>query len=185
MIYLIVMTTQDTLQAAKRTFLTSTETKSPLKRPITPEPDLEEEVNSANILSFSFNVSYFFRFQARLVWKKLELLPPLRTRRPRCASSKQATLDISWLQVSWKTRWQSTVGGGAAAVRGKRGGRSEADKLLGDEGVIQMLHRLTQICYLLTLPEKFPLQGSFSPWNNAQVSLQFELQGSKSSQCCF
>ena len=44
-IYFIDMATQDTLQAAKRTFLTSTETKSPLKRPLTPEPDLEEEVS--------------------------------------------------------------------------------------------------------------------------------------------
>ena len=42
--FFIVIATQDTLQAAKRTFLTSTETKSPLKRPLTPEPDLEEEV---------------------------------------------------------------------------------------------------------------------------------------------
>jgi hypothetical protein len=41
-----VASLQDTLQAAKRTFLTSTETKSPLKRPLTPEPDLEEEIAS-------------------------------------------------------------------------------------------------------------------------------------------
>jgi len=107
-----VASLQDTLQAAKRTFLTSTETKSPLKRPLTPEPDLEEEIPSPASV------------------KKVGIVTP--------SPHKKA-------KVSWKTRWQSTVGGGAAAVRGKRGGRSEADKLLGDEGVIQMLHRVPSV----------------------------------------
>ena len=76
--------------------------------------------------------------------KKVGIVTPSPHKKAKVSQSKQHLAFpgcISSLQVSWKTRWQSTVGGGAAAVRGKRGGRSEADKLLGDEGVIQMLHR--------------------------------------------
>lgn len=100
---------QDTLQAAKRTFLTSTENKSPLKRPSTPEQDLKEEVFPTSL-------------------KKVGIVSP--------SPHKKA-------KVSWKTRWQSTVGGPAAG-RGKRG-KSEAEKLLGDEGVVQMLNRVPSV----------------------------------------
>ena len=77
MVYFIVLASQDTLQAAKRTFLTSTETKSPLKRPLTPEPDLEEEVTMTLPCTFLLMLhTHFFQIPSPASVKKVGIVTP-------------------------------------------------------------------------------------------------------------
>ena len=45
----------------------------------------------------------------------------------------------------WKTRWQEKVNGRLSEGRGKKRRGNEADKLLGDEGVIQMLNKVPSV----------------------------------------
>ena len=45
----------------------------------------------------------------------------------------------------WKTRWQEKVNGRLNEGRGKKRRGNEADKLLGDEGVIQMLNKVPSV----------------------------------------
>ena len=105
----------DIIPAAKRNFLTATDklaSRSPLKRPASPE-DLEKETLSSP--------------------RSLKKHPSITLGTP---PKKQPKF--------WKTRWQEKING-TLAEKGPRRKKNEADKLLVDEGVIQMLNKVPSV----------------------------------------
>ena len=109
------------LSGAKKNFLSATDkagvTKSPLKRPATPEKPSSEE--ASEVLASP---------------KSLLRHPSISLGTP---PKKQPKF--------WKTRWQEKINGRVSEKGGKRKRNNEADKLLVDEGVIQMLNKVPSV----------------------------------------